>query len=204
MSRSRVAANVAFGDDEMDHPVAQDDGTVSLATLIAAVATGDNAAFRRIYDLRASRLYGIAFRITRQQPLAADAVQDAFLELWRNASRFDAQLGNPDVWLASLVRYRALDMIRRRVREVSDEGLPETIDEEPDALARMEASGAAASLHQCLDTLEPERRKLLSLAFLDGLSHSELATRLGMPIGSVKTRIRRGLQLLRDCMEAVA
>jgi RNA polymerase sigma-70 factor (ECF subfamily) len=188
----------------MDHTVARDDGTVSLVTLIAAVAAGDDAAFRQIYDLRASRLFGIALRITRQAPLASDAVQDAFLELWRNASRFDQRLGNPDVWLASLVRYRALDMTRRLGREVSDEDLPEAVDDEPDPLARMVASSASAALRECIDTLGPDRRTLLSLAFLDGLSHSELATRLRMPIGSVKSSIRRGLQSLRVCLEGEA
>lgn len=180
---------------------ANDDHAETLAMLIAAVAGGDAAAFRRIYDLRAARLYGIAFRITRRAPVAADAVQDAFLELWRNAARFDASLGNADVWLASLVRYRALDMTRRQVREVPDEGRPEEPDEEPDALARLEADSDGTALRRCLAELDPDRRRLLTLAFLDGLSHSELAARLGMPIGSVKTRIRRGLQLLRGCME---
>jgi RNA polymerase sigma-70 factor, ECF subfamily len=188
----------------MDHPVARDNSTVSLATLIAAVAAGDNAAFRKVYDLRASSLFGIALRITRHAPLASDAVQDAFLELWRNASRFDERRGNPDIWLASLVRYRALDITRRRGREVSDEDLPEAVDNEPDPLARMVASSASAALRECLDTLEPNRRTLLSLAFLDGLSHSELATRLHVPIGSVKSRIRRSLQLLHVCLKGEA
>ena len=185
----------------MDQPAARDDSTVALARLIAAIAAGDNAAFRQVYDLRVSRLYGIALRITRQAPLASDAVHDAFLELWRNAGRFDERRGDADVWLASLVRYRALDMTRRWGREVSDEDLPEAVDNEPDPLARMVASSDSAALRGCLDTLEPDRRTLLSLAFLDGLSHSELATRLHVPLGSVKTRIRRSLQLLRVCLE---
>lgn len=188
----------------MDHPAARDDSTISLATLIAAVAAGDNAAFRQIYDLRASRLFGIALRITRQGPLASDAVQEAFLELWRNAGRFDERRGNPDIWLASLVRYRALDMTRRWGREVSDEGLPEAVDSDPDPLALMEASSEAAALRACLDRLEPDRRTLLSLAFLDGLSHSELAVRLHVPIGSVKSWIRRSLRSLRVCLEGGA
>jgi RNA polymerase sigma-70 factor (ECF subfamily) len=183
----------------MDHPAARDDSTVSLAALIALVAAGDDAAFRRIYELRGSRLFGIALRITRQEPLAMDAVQDAFVELWRNAGRFDERRGNPEVWLASLVRYRALDMTRRRSREVSDEGLPEAVDDEPDALARMEASSDTAALRA-----EPDRRRLLSLAFLDGLSHSELAARLRVPIGTVKGWIRRSLKLLRICLEGEA
>jgi RNA polymerase sigma-70 factor (ECF subfamily) len=185
----------------MDHPAEREDGTVSLATLIAAVAAGDDAAFRQIYDRRSPRLYGIALRITRQPPLALDAVQDAFLELWRNAGRFDAGRGNPDVWLASLVRYRALDMTRRWGREVSDEDMPEVVDEEPDALARMVTSSDTAALRLCMATLEPDRRTLLSLAFLDGLSHSELAARLRVPIGSVKSWIRRSLRALRVCLE---
>jgi RNA polymerase sigma-70 factor, ECF subfamily len=188
----------------MDHPAARDDSTVSLATLIAAIAVGDDAAFRRVYDLRAGRLYGIALRITRQPPLASDAVHDAFLELWRNAARFDAQRGNPDIWLASLVRYRALDMTRRLGREVSDEDLPEAVDSDPDPLARLVASSDSAALRECLDTLEPARRTLLSLAFLDGLSHSELAERLHVPIGSVKSWIRRSLKSLRLCLEGEA
>ena len=183
---------------------AREDSAVSLAALIAAVAAGDGAAFRQLYDLRASRLYGIALRITRQPPLASDAVQEAFLELWRNASRFDERRGNPDIWLASLVRYRALDMTRRWGREVSDEDVPEAVDDTPDALARMESSSDAAALRVCLDKLEPERRTLLSLAFLDGLSHSELAARLHVPIGSVKSWIRRSLQTLRVCLEGEA
>jgi len=188
----------------MDHPAARNDSAVSLATLIAAVAGGDDAAFRRIYDLRASRLFGIALRITRQGPLASDAVQEAFLQLWRNANRFDEQRGDPDVWLASLVRYRALSMMRRSGREVSDEGLPEAVDDEPDQLARMEASSEAAALRACLDKLPPDRRTLLTLAFLDGLSHGELAARLHVPIGSVKSWIRRSLQSLRVCLEGEA
>jgi RNA polymerase sigma-70 factor (ECF subfamily) len=185
----------------MDHHATRDAGAVSLASLIAAVAGGDGAAFRRLYDLEGSRLYGIALRITRQPTVAADAVHDAFLEVWRNAGRFDEQRGNADVWLASLVRYRALDITRRGGREVSDKDLPEPIDEDPDPLARMEASSESAALRACLDKLEPARRRVLSLAFLDGLSHSELADHLHVPIGSVKSWIRRSLQSLRLCLE---
>jgi len=188
----------------VDHPALRDAGTVSLATLIAAVAAGDDAAFRQIYDLRASRLFGIALRITRQEPLASDAVQEAFLELWRNAGRFDERRGNPDAWLATLVRYRALDMTRPRFREVSDEGLPEPVDHEPDPLARMEASTESAALRHCLEALDPERRAVLLQAFLDGLTHAELATRLHVPMGTVKAWIRRSLKSLRDCLEGEA
>jgi RNA polymerase sigma-70 factor (ECF subfamily) len=99
------------------------------------------------------------------------------------------------------VRYRAVDITRRRGREVSDQDVPEQLDDEPDALARLEASSDSAALRACLDTLEPDRRRLLSLAFMNGLSHSELARRFNVPIGTVKARVRRSLQALRVCLE---
>ena len=152
-------------------------------------------------DLQAPRLYAVAVRITRQGPLASDAVHDALLQVWRNAGRFDAARGNPEAWLLSLVRYRARDIARRRGREVSDEDLPEAIDDDPDPLARLAASRDAAALRGCLGQLEEDRRKLVLLAFVDGLSHSEVAERVKMPLGTVKSWIRRSLQSLRLCLE---
>lgn len=184
----------------MDRPVPAD----ALATLIPRIAAGDRAAFRRVYDLHAPRLYAVALRITRQGPLASDAVHDAFLQLWRNAGRFDLGRGNPEAWLVSLVRYRALDIARRRSREVPDHDLPEPVDEDPDPLQRLAASHDAAALHNCLGQLEADRRRLLALAFIDGLSHSEVAERLKLPLGTVKSWIRRSLQALRLCLEAAA
>lgn len=177
-------------------------GADDLATLIPLIAAGDRAAFKRVYDTHSPRLYAVAIRITRQGALASDAVQDAFLQLWRNAGQFDLTRGNPEAWLVSLVRYRALDIARRRVREVSDEDAPEQIDTDPDPLARLASSQDAAALHSCLGALEAERRRLLSLAFIEGLSHSEVADRLKLPLGTVKSWIRRSLQSLRLCLEA--
>jgi RNA polymerase sigma-70 factor (ECF subfamily) len=185
---------------DMDQNAAID----QLADLIRRVAAGDRGAFRRIYDLQAPRLYGIALRITRQAPLASDAVHDALLQLWRNAGRFDIDRGNPEAWLISLVRYRALDIVRHRAREAPEDDLPEAIDEDPDPFARLASSRDAAALHRCLNGLEPDRRRLLSLAFVEGLSHSEVAERVKMPLGTVKSGIRRSLQSLRLCLEGAA
>lgn len=175
-----------------------------LAGLINRVAAGDRGAFRRIYDLQAPRLHAVALRITRQGPLAADAMHDAFLQVWRNAGRFDLERGNPEAWLVSLVRYRALDIARRRGREVPDEDMPEPMDEGPDPLEQLASSQDAAALHACLGQLEAERRRLLVLAFVEGLSHTEVAERLEMPLGTVKSWIRRSLQSLRVCLDAAA
>ena len=177
--------------------------TDELAALLPRVAAGDRAAFRRLYDLQAPRLYAVALRVTRQAPLAADAVHDAFLQVWRNAGRFEAARGSPEGWLLSLVRYRALDIARRRGREMSqdDLDLPEPVDEDPDPLQRLASSRDAAALHACLRQIEADRRRLLLLAFVDGLSHSEVAERVSMPLGTVKSWIRRSLQSLRLCLE---
>ena len=184
----------------MDQPMPGGD----LAPLVARVAAGDRTAFRLIYDRLAPRLYAVALRITRQAPLASDAVHDAFLQLWRNAGRYEAGRGNAEAWLLSLVRYRALDIVRRRGREAPEDELPELADADPDPLQRLAAARDAAALHACLGQLEAERRRLLSLAFVDGLSHAELAARLQLPLGTVKSWIRRSLQSLRLCLEGVA
>lgn len=179
-------------------------GSADPGALLWRVAAGDRLAFRRLYDQQSPRLYAVAMRITRQSALASDAVHDAFLQVWRNAARFDAARGNAEAWLLSLVRYRALDIARRRVREVSDEEMPEVEDDDPDPLARLETARDSAALHRCLQTLEPDRRKLVVLAFVDGLSHSELADRLATPLGTVKSWIRRSLLSLRTCLEGPA
>ena len=178
----------------------QDAGSLA-AALLARVAAGDRAAFRTLYEQLSPKLYAVALRITRQSALASDAVHDAFLQVWRNAGRFDAARGNPDTWMMSLVRYRALDIARRRMREVADDDLPEPIDDTPGALEQLAAARDATALHQCMQGLEPERRSLVVMAFVEGLSHSELAERVGAPLGTVKSWIRRSLLSLRSCLE---
>lgn len=166
-------------------------------------AGGDRAAFRRLYDHESPRLYGVALRITRQASLASDAVHDAFVSAWQYADRFDPQHGSAEAWLTSIVRYRALDLARRGSRELTGLELPEVEDRDPDPLARMMQSAEGAALHRCLEQLDQERRTLIVDAFMDGLTHAELAQRHAMPLGTVKSSIRRGLAGLRRCLEPV-
>jgi RNA polymerase sigma-70 factor (ECF subfamily) len=175
---------------------------VDLADLLELVAAGDRAAFRQLYEAQAARLYGVALRITRQPPLAADAVHDALLQVWHHAARFDATRGNAQTWLLALVRYRALDIVRRRAREAPEQAIPEAIDESPDPLAQLAGSRNAMALRRCLEQLQADRRRLVTLAFVEGLTHSEAAERVGMPLGTVKSVIRRSLQTLRTCLES--
>jgi RNA polymerase sigma-70 factor (ECF subfamily) len=168
--------------------------------LLHRCAGGDRAAFRLLYDRWGGRLYGIALRITRQPALAADATQDAFVQIWQQAHRFDPDRGGPEAWMIGMVRYRALDIVRRQTREIPGYEPEEREDETPDALARLVSTAEGAALHRCLQELEEARRRLVVMAFVDGLSHSELAERLHVPLGTVKSWIRRSLTTLRGCL----
>jgi RNA polymerase sigma-70 factor (ECF subfamily) len=179
------------------HSASRDDDT---ASLLRRCADGDRGAFRALYDRWGGRLHGIALRITRQASLAADVTQDAFVQIWQQAHRFDPDRGSAEAFLVSLVRYRALDLVRRQSREVPGYEPDEREDEAPDALSRLVSSAEGTALRRCLGTLDAERRRLVVLAFVEGLSHGELAQRLRIPLGTVKSWIRRGLLSLRECL----
>jgi RNA polymerase sigma-70 factor (ECF subfamily) len=175
-------------------------GGTDLSQLLTRCAAGDRGAFEQVYRLQSARLYGLALRITRQSSLASDAVQEALLQAWQNAGRFDAARGSAEAWLMGLVRYRALDIARRQTREGPREEMPERADESPDALSVLISSTDGAALARCLQELPAERQRLIFLAFTDGLSHSELSSVLGEPLGTVKSWIRRALSALRRCL----
>ena len=122
-------------------------------------------------------------------------MHDALLQVWRNAARFDPARGNARAWLVSLVRYRALDAVARTRREVPGRPrrAPEQVDPDPDPLDRLLTTRAGQALHRCLAEVGADRRQLVVLAFIDGLSHSEVAARVGQPLGTVKSSIRRAL-----------
>ena len=172
-----------------------------LAGLLAAVASGDRAALRSLYARQSTRLFGIAIAILRDRSTAADALQDAFLKVWQRARQFDAERGPPAAWLAGIVRHASLDIARARGREVlsDDPGLGDEALA-PDVLDRLAASEDAARLRGCLEQLDVRNRETILLAFVHGLSHPQVAERLGVPLGTVKSWIRRGLLSLRACL----
>lgn len=170
------------------------------AGLLLSCAAGDHSAFRALYDRWAARLHGIALRITRQSGLAADATHDAFVQIWQQAHRFDPARGSAEAFLVTVLRYRALDIVRRRAREVPGLEQDERHDDAPDALAQLVGSVEATELRRCLGLLEADRRRLVMMAFVEGLSHSELAEKLSLPLGTVKSWIRRALLSLRECL----
>jgi RNA polymerase sigma-70 factor (ECF subfamily) len=169
--------------------------------LLEAVARGSELALKRLYALESARLYGVALRIVRRPEIAADVLQDAFVQVWQNAGSFAPERGAAAAWLTGIVRFRALDAVRRHGREVlsGDSALGDTAVE-PDALAKLEADADAKALRRCLETLEENQRRSVLLAFVEGFSHGDIAKRLSAPLGTVKSWIRRGLIALKGCL----
>ncbi|MCB8874286.1 sigma-70 family RNA polymerase sigma factor [Acidisoma silvae] len=206
-SRPRQYAHYVRPVREWHFPLSQtsdiaDRGDDALTALLLRCATGDRTAFRALYDAQSSRLHGLAMRITRDPALAADATHDAFVQVWNQAVRFDPARGAAGAWLTSIVRYRALDITRRRVRETPGYEPPELEDETPNALAQLVTSDEGAALRRCLEELEPDRRSLLVQAFTDGLTHNDISEKTGTPLGTIKSWIRRSLASLKRCLEA--
>jgi RNA polymerase sigma factor (sigma-70 family) len=167
-----------------------------LAAALARCAAGDRSALRVIYDSEAPRMTGIARRILFRQDLAEEAVHDAFIRIWRGAAGFDPRRGSARGWLYAVVRNRALSIHRDEHRyEASDENVG---DVDCDAtLSRMPETSA---LRRCLEQIDRPRRDVVVLAYVHGMSHGELAGTLKVPLGTVKSWVRRSLFALQECM----
>ena len=182
-----------------------------LMDLIDRVARRDEAALKALYDLTSSKLYGLSMRVVGKAEWAEDALQETFLQIWRSAGDYRASLSPPMAWLGLIVRSRSLDYLRRRSAERThltdeiDDAMSDTLEgDSPNPMDTTLASQQAWALHQCLGQLENRQREVVSLAYLRDLSHSELAQQLSLPLGTVKTWIRRGLDQLRTCMSRFA
>jgi RNA polymerase sigma-70 factor (ECF subfamily) len=166
------------------------------------MAAGDRAAFAQFYDRHAILVHTLATRIVRDRDDAEEVVQDAFLQVWRQADRFDGQRGSPAAWLTTIARTRALDRLRRRGlgAHATTEILENTVATEVDELSQ----GLAPTVRRLLDDLPSEQRGLIKLAYYEGLSQSQIAEVTGQPLGTVKTRIRLGMIALREALHVEA
>jgi len=180
-------------------------GADPLVALLAACAHGNRAAFEQLYRQTSAKLFGVALRIVRQEGLAEDVLQDCYIRIWNRAGDYREGLAAPMTWMASIVRNRSLDWLRRSNPEVIDvdgEIIERAPSDDAGPLATLEQSRDGAALARCLRALEPKQRQAILLAFHGGLSHSELADQLRQPLGTVKTWVRRGLARLKTCLEA--
>jgi RNA polymerase sigma-70 factor (ECF subfamily) len=176
----------------------------ALASLLRASAGGDRRAFARLYDATAPQLFAVALRILKRRDWAEDALQEAYVSLWHHAASYRAERGAPLAWMATIVRNRALDRLRRRREGVPLDAVPdfaERADPGPTPLEQALRSDAARALQACLDRLGERQRQAILLAYFDGLTHEELAAHLGVPLGTAKSWVRRGMERVRECLE---
>ena len=174
-----------------------------IAGLIERCARQDRQALHRLHMMEAARMIGIAERILRRRALAEEAMQDSFLLVWQSASSFDRRLGSGRTWLYAVLRHRALTMLRHESRMdlPGDDSVFEgvSLDDDPEAL--LGKLQEASQLRRCLSLLEPKRRAAILLSFAHGLSHGELAERLKLPLGTLKSWIKRGMHSLKECLQ---
>ena len=175
-----------------------------LESLIESSAVGDRAAFGALYDAAAPQLFGLAMRILKRRDWAEDVLQEAMISAWRNAGDYRRDLGSAKAWLTVILRNRALDRLRReaaaRLGDAGD-GVPEVADPAPSALDLAASGEDGRRLRTCIEQLEEVQKRAILLAYFDGLTHEQLASRLASPLGTVKSWIRRGLQRLKGCLE---
>jgi RNA polymerase sigma-70 factor, ECF subfamily len=173
-----------------------------LVWLLASVAKGDQAAFERLYVATRAKLYGVVLRILRRADLADEVMQDTYLKIWRSAGEFDPRVASPMTWMVAIARNRAIDLVRKKA-ETSIEEEPAALDvagETPDPLARREITDELKRLLACLGGLDEERRRIVLLAYYNGWSREQLATKFDKPVNTIKTWLRRSLIDLRECL----
>lgn len=169
---------------------------------LARCRNGDVAGLRSLYEAEAGFLLAIATRIVRHREMAEDVLHDAFLQIWRGARTFDPVRGAPRAWLVTIVRNTAYRKLKKTSADqpLNEVELAGHADDAPSPCDLAELADDAHGLRKCLTQLDEHRRETILLAYVEGLSHSEIAGRIGAPLGSVKAWIRRGLQSLRKCL----
>lgn len=183
----------ALRDDDASDTIARE---AQLAAALARCAAGDRGALQMIYASEAPKMIGIARRILFRQDLAEEAVHDAFVRIWRSAASFDPHRGTARGWLYAVVRNRALSIHRNEHRyDASDDSALEI-----DCEATMTQMPETSALRKCLERIDRPRRDVVVLAYVHGMSHGELAGKLKVPLGTVKSWIRRSLFSLQECM----
>lgn len=178
-----------------------------LRTWLHGAAQGNATAFRALYDATSPKLFGFALRILGKRELAEEALQDGFVAIWNGAATYQSHLAAPMTWMTTIVRNKALDMLRRHGgeaeidRQAFDSEIENALqDPRANPIEALLISRDAQALAFCMSTLEGLHRQVVGLAFFHDLSHSEVAQQMAIPIGTVKTWIRRSLERLKTCL----
>lgn len=179
-----------------------------LDDLLARIALGDRRSFEQLYRASAPQLFGLVLRIVKNPDTANEVLQECYVKIWNRAGDFSPAKAAPMTWMGTIARNQAIDSLRRGGQQ------PATVDQPVDELHWLAEDGPgpedhahsewqSTALHRCLDQLEGDQKRAVLLAYFNGLTHEELAGRLDKPLGTVKSWIRRGLQRLKLCLEAL-
>jgi RNA polymerase sigma-70 factor (ECF subfamily) len=173
-----------------------------LIWLLGAIARGEEASFERLYDATRAKLYGVLLRILGKPALAEEVMHEAYLKIWKMADQFDPATASPITWMVAIARNRAIDIVRKRGDISVDEEAeaPEPAAEAPAPLARREMTAELKRLLSCLGRLDPEKQRIVLLAYYSGWSRDQLADKLDIPVNTIKTWLRRSLLEIRECM----
>lgn len=191
MSERSVGKDLSFRDQE-------------LSGLLAKTAQGDEGALGALYDYTSPQVYGLALRVLDDPAMAEEVTLDVYMQVWKQAKQFDGNRGNPIVWLAVLTRSRAIDRLRTGQTERLHRQPLDLVEEECDPSKNPEESVVQLErrglVQDALASLAPEQREVIELAYFSGLSQSEIASKIGQPLGTVKTRARLGMMKLRNIL----
>ena len=175
--------------------------TETIEALIARAALGERAAFTGLYDATSAKLLGVCLRVLKDRAAAEDAMQDAYVKIWKNADRYAANGLSPMTWLITIARNTAIDRLRARRDAADIDAMAETLPAAgPTPEAEAVAAGEARRIAGCLEELEANRRDAVKGAYLLGQSYADLAARFDVPLNTMRTWLRRSLISLRECM----
>lgn len=186
--------------------------SLELARLLSRTGLGDRAAFATLYERTSAHLFAVVLRINRDRSQAEDVLQEVYVNVWRAANSFDAAQSQPLTWLTSIARNRAIDGLRRAQTQPQFQPTPTSDDEDSDVydkladpaagpLEMLSQASDARALSHCMEGLSAQQRQSVALAFYDGLTHAEVASHLGQPLGTVKSWVRRALSTLKGCLD---
>ena len=173
-----------------------------LVASLARVAEGDQAALRAVYDATAAKLFGVCLRISGDREAAEDILQQVYLKVWDRAGRFDPERASPITWLCAIARNTAIDWRRANggATHLPENAAAAVADDSPLAPEVIDAATQRARIFDCLEALEERPRRAIRAAFFDGLTYSQLAEAMAVPLGTLKSWVRRGLIQLRGCL----
>ena len=173
-----------------------------LAEELAKCARGEQKALKQLYQRTSAKLFAVILRILKDKELSEDCLQQVYIKIWQASSSYNREIAAPMTWMNTIARNMALDYIRKRQREpqLDNDALDIQMDPGASQEQMLSAGQDSQAIHRCLETLNDNQKRCLELSYFDGLTHQRLSEHLDVPIGTVKTWIRRGLMRLKECM----